>query len=366
MAMAAAIVKPDRRLRNRLWSWLFTVAICIVNLHQRTQSPTLESPLVEHNQTDGGGHVNDPLFTSEKVESGWDDRAIQLYNRTLDELPQLGARNLTYWKFRHRGTFRVSNNQCGNHNFWEVASRGGWETDTFRIFEQYVNENETIVVDFGTWIGPTLIHHGSFSKRSIGIEADPVAYAVAEYNVELNKAHRSWGDRVTVDSGCVASPEDKGVLEMKAAKFPGASMSGIGEKVAKNVAAVWTVYCYTLPELFEEYWHIERPYHDVMIKIDVESYECKLIPSFYDWLKDEEHLPKMFMSFHPDIQYCTNEEYEGVLKFLRLYDHVLFDNKVEFGALRTATGEEFRKLIDSRKTVVIYQNHHAEKFPNRE
>jgi FkbM family methyltransferase len=226
-----------------------------------------------------------------------------------------------------------------------------------------VNENETTVVDFGTWIGPTMIHHGSFSKRSIGVEADPVAFAIAEYNVQLNREHKSWGDRVRIDSGCVARPEDKGFMEMTAGRRPGMSMSGIGEKVKDSSSFKWFVECYTLPELFDHYWHIEKPYRDVMIKIDIESYECKLIPSFYDWLKDEEYLPKMFISFHPQIQHCTLDEYEGVLKVLRLYDHVLFHNKMEFENLHNnATGEEFQNLIGMMNSVVIYQDHHVENF----
>lgn len=82
-----------------------------------------------------------------------------------------------------------------------------------------MNENETTVVDFGSWIGPTMIHHESFSKRYIGSKSDPVAYAVAEYNIQLNRELKSWGDRVSVDSGCVARPEDGGVMEMTAGKI---------------------------------------------------------------------------------------------------------------------------------------------------
>lgn len=125
----------------------------------------------------------------------------------------------------------------------------------------------------------------------------------------------------------------------------------------------WFVECYTLPELIKDYWRIDKPYRDVMIKINVESYayECKLIPSFYDWLKDEK-LPKMFVSFHPQIQHCTLDEYEAVLRCLRLYDHVLFHNKVEFDNLQSATADEFQNLIGATNSVVIYQDHHAEKF----
>jgi len=182
----------------------------------------------------------------------------------------------------------------------------------------------------------TLLYHGQFSRQSFGIEADPVAYgestyssffrrimlnilthrayafkinmATVEGNVELNKLrHYPWADRVSVDSGCVARPEDVGQLTMKAGSKPGHSVSGLGDHVAfeKEDAVTWQVQCYTLPDLFENYWGIQKPYEDVFIKIDIESYECKLVPSLYEWLKDETHLPKMYISFHPQIEGCT-------------------------------------------------------------
>ena len=120
----------------------------------------------------------------------------------------------------------------------------------------------------------------------------------------------------------------------------------------------WNVLCYTLQDLFDNYWHIEKPYKDVMVKIDIESYECKLIPSFYDWLKDEEYLPKMFISFHPQIIHCNDDEYDGVLKFLRLYDHVLFHDREEFHNLQSSTVEEFKEKIGAKNSLVIYQKHH--------
>ena len=309
-------------------------------------------------------HHSRPTSTYRKIESGWDDRGVALYNSTTATLPSLGYRNITFWHFQHRGQFFVSNNECNNRNFWEVASRGGWEYDTFAIFEKYVTPNETIVVDFGTWIGPTLLHHGSFSRRSFGIEADPVAFAVGSYNVELNR-NKSWGGHVTIDSACVSRPEDVGTMEMKAGGDAGQSMSGIGDHVAKERrdAKKWFVNCYTLPDIFDNYWGIEKPYKDVFIKIDVESYECKLVPSFYDWLKWETYLPKMFITFHPQIQKCTDEETEGVLRFLRLYDHVKAGDKEEFLVHNATSVEDFHSKVNWQNGIILYQDHHAKRFP---
>jgi hypothetical protein len=191
------------------------------------------------------------------------------------------------------------------------------------------------------------------------MEADPVAFATVQYNVELNKKiYPEWGDKITVDSGCISSPADVGNITMKAGGAGGAagsSMSGIGNKVFRDrgeKAMSWKVQCRTLQDIFDNYWGIHKPYKDVFIKIDIESYECKLVPSFYEWLKDEEYLPKMFISFHPQIESCTKEDFEGVLQFLKLYDHVKVANTHEL-PIQTATINDLKF-----REVVVYQDSH--------
>jgi len=300
-----------------------------------------------------------------KVKSGWDASGMKLYNDMVLKLSTTGSRNTTMYPPGKTKPFHVSDEVCKNKNFWGRAENGGWERGTLNIFNKYINI-ETTVVDFGTWIGPTILYHGQFSLRSFGIEADPVAFAVAEKNVELNKnSNPTWGKRVSVDSGCVVRPEDAGKLTMKSGKMPGGSMSGIGKNVYgdKGEKAIkWEVQCYTLPDLFENYWGIQKPYKDVFIKIDIETYECKLIPSFYNWLKDEQFLPKMFISFHPKIDECTDIEYEGVLKFLSLYDHVRVKTDSEVFPSKGATLSNIKSLQKATLDFIVYQNHHVQKF----
>ena len=295
-----------------------------------------------------------------KLESGWDDTGRKLYSESVATLSGIGFKNVTI--LNKHGPIFVSNQECNNRDFWGRASSGGWEPRTFRIFDKYVT-GETTVIDFGTWIGPTLLYHGQFSKHSFGIEADPVAYAVAEYNVDLNrKLNPEWGKHVSIDSACVSRPEDAGFLTMKAGGRPGASMSGINGKVAQDRgenSVSWQVKCYTLPDIFD-FWGLEKPYKDVFIKIDIESYECKLIPSFYDWLKDEIFLPKMFINYHPSIRNCSDEEWKGLMKFLKLYDHVRIGTDSKDLALKKETTfGDFMKMAGKRD-FIVYQNQHAE------
>ena len=311
-----------------------------------------------HSASKSSSSLSLPIPT--KLESGWDDTGRKLYSDSVTTLSGMGFKNVTI--LDKHGPIFVSNYVATFWNFWGKAASGRWEPKTFGIFDKYVT-GETTVVDFGTWIGPTLLYHGQFSKHSFGIEADPVAYSVVEYNVDLNtKLNPEWGKRVSVDSACVSRPEDAGFLTMKAGGSPGASMSGINGKVAQDTgekSVTWQVKCYTLPDIFD-IWGLEKPYKDVFIKIDIESYECKLIPSFYDWLKDEIFLPKMFINYHPTIQNCSDEEWKGLMKFLKLYDHVRIGTDSKDLALeKETTFEDFMKMMGKRD-FVVYQNQHAE------
>ena len=62
--------------------------------------------------------------SGEKVQSGWDERGLKLYKGRSDALPGIGFKNITFWHFQHRGQFFVSNDECANRNFWDIATRG--------------------------------------------------------------------------------------------------------------------------------------------------------------------------------------------------------------------------------------------------
>ena len=334
----------------------FVFAILVLSPIYITEKSLAKLPVVDTGAYAGTNHF--PNHLPKKLLSGWDANGLKLYNESVLNVSNKGNLEVKF-SSRPENNVSVSEDNGGFKNFWtKRIANGKWEPSTFKIFDKYVNPGETTVVDFGTWIGPTLLYHGQFSRRSFGIEADPTAFAVVQYNVELNrKLNPSWGNHVSVDSGCVSAPKDTGKLTMKAGGGPGQSMSGIGEKVSGETEnpVTWEVQCYTLYDIFANYWNIQKPYKDVLIKIDVESYECKLVPSFYDWLKDEHFLPKMFLSFHHQIEECSDDEFEGVLKVLKLYDHVLAsDGQIELPIQSIDVAQ--LKLALRKGTVVVYKD----------
>jgi hypothetical protein len=56
----------------------------------------------------------------------------------------------------------------------------------------------------------------------------------------------------------------------------------MGQNIACGpVRVVWNVYTYTLPSFLKR-WSIKES--DAFIKVDTESFECKLLGSWIEWL----------------------------------------------------------------------------------
>ena len=242
--------------------------------------------------------------------AGWDRRGISIYesawkqslrcNRTTVALPLMANVTLTV---------------CYD-KFWPVLQSGWWEPETFAIFARYI-DSRTTVIDFGTWIGPTLLYHALFSRKSYGIEGDPSAYAVLKANILLNAPNHEGIRRIELLPAVVAT--NHSVLEMSSFEA-GNSCAGLG-KIACGVATThWSVGSFRLVDIFH-HWHVQAD-SNVFLKIDVESYECTLLPSLYDWFS---HLasgnrPTVFVAMHArTIEYCTDQQYAQIATLFRLY-----------------------------------------------
>jgi len=263
------------------------------------------------------GNNSDPL------ENGWDASAHKLYQTQLSQIKSLPTMQVSF-PVRNQGQQKNVFNgfTVSELGWWDRINEGTWESETLDVFDQYVSP-DTTVVDFGAWIGPTIFYTAQIAKRVIAIEADPHAFASLERNLALN-AGQAWSSKVTLESVCVSTPNDTGVMTMKSADA-GNSCSSLGENVewaCGGVKEEWQVRCYTLPYLFAQRGITIDPRSPVFIKVDIESYECALIPSFYDWLVGEKFLPTIFVSFHPQITLCDEEQLRGVMKVLKLYEHV--------------------------------------------
>lgn len=196
--------------------------------------------------------------------------------------------------------------------FWTNIAQ--WEPHTFDIFARYIDA-ETTVIDFGAWIGPTLLFHALLSKKSYGIEGDPVAFAQLKANVQLNVPLFDGMRRVELLPACIAT--NHSMLQMNSANA-GNSCSGLGTVACGAVTVRWSVQCFRLSELFV-HWHL-RLTDNVFVKIDVESYECELIPSFVAWLSSAERKPTLYIAFHgSNVAACSVAQYTAIDELVHLY-----------------------------------------------
>jgi hypothetical protein len=75
------------------------------------------------------------------------------------------------------------------HNFWTRLQEGMWEDTTFTAFRGCLAPAAaaTTVLDFGSWIGPTVLYAAALGAGQVlSFEPDPAAFAELSVNVGLN------------------------------------------------------------------------------------------------------------------------------------------------------------------------------------
>jgi len=96
-------------------------------------------------------------FFQKYLYSGWDENANTFYQNTKEALHFKEAIEVNYKRVSdtYHGP-KLDSVNVADDNFWTYGFHQGmnWERDTFGIFDKYITQ-DTIVVDFGSWIGPT-------------------------------------------------------------------------------------------------------------------------------------------------------------------------------------------------------------------
>ncbi len=118
-----------------------------------------------------------------------------------------------------------------------------WEPKTFQNFF-YLIDKETILVDFGTWIGPTILFGGQIAASTYGIEGDPAAYAEARINLNLN-SQSPWVNKIHLQPACISAINESlngtGNIMTMHSSIPGNSCSGLGNVKCGKVKKEWKV-----------------------------------------------------------------------------------------------------------------------------
>ena len=61
-----------------------------------------------------------------------------------------------------------------------------WEPDTFHILEHYKTNKNSVYIDIGAWIGPTVLYSANIYNKVIAIEPDKIAIERLEQNMSCN------------------------------------------------------------------------------------------------------------------------------------------------------------------------------------
>jgi FkbM family methyltransferase len=283
------------------------------------------------------------------LEPGWEDivqrdhihtqsRLINTppINITIPPLPQFEVYYDAFWKQHFYGKDKTA----------ELS----WEPYTFTVLHKYITM-DTIMVDLGAWYGPTTLFGGQLAKRVFSLEPDPVAYTTLDMNVQLNQAANAddttdgFPSNIHVHPIAVVAPRDAGYVTLETGQ-KGNSESMITTTTTKE--ETFEAAGYTLPFLFN-LWGIHFEEQPVFIKIDIEAYECSLIPSFYEWLSAESSIQAltMFVSFHPQLRLCTMNQMKGVLKTLTLFTTIECNQQTLPKITEETTFSEFESMLDT-------------------
>jgi FkbM family methyltransferase len=188
--------------------------------------------------------------------------------------------------------------------FWKKAASGRWEATTFSVYEACVDA-DTLCLDIGAWIGPTVLFAAGRAKSVIAFEPDPVAWKTLRENVALNP---SLAAKIVLHPKAIWS--EAGKRRMKSQGQPGDSMSSLLESDAKTTET-WDVDCISAAELEGFLAGHEK----VFVKIDIEGGEYELIPHLGRILSHPNI--DVLVSFHPRFAIASRWRYPASRRMSR-------------------------------------------------
>ncbi|KAJ3149603.1 hypothetical protein HDU89_003656 [Geranomyces variabilis] len=241
------------------------------------------------------------------LRGGWGPRGLKIYD---DTYTAIRANSISEVVFPVGGLKAKVAPVLVVSNWWTTVASGQWEINTFLVYRKYIDA-ETVLVDFGTWVGPTVLFGAQLATKVIGIEGDPAAFAAVEYNIKAN-AGQEWSKRISLYANCVSDSES--VVEMSSPQ-PGNSGSQIG---GNSTDVGWTSQCYPLETILDAAGGI-GPFTKLFIKIDVEGHECIIFPALEKFIQKMNVKPTFYLSLHSALNKCTQAQYEKIKEILATY-----------------------------------------------
>ena len=207
---------------------------------------------------------------------------------------------------------------AGTPGFWQDASDGKWEPMTFKVLSAILASRPGAVIDFGSWIGPTVIAAANLpsSTRVFGMDVDPVAFTQLALNVAAN-AHVAAKTHVYF-VGISDTFSKRSIMTNVCDEGIGDSCTTmIAPKNRDNLFQI-IVQTLPLPQFLEA---VGVPLEEVVfIKIDAEGAEMLILPPLVDFMSRWPGIkPAVWLSLH---EFAVSVPWvHRVSPFMRLYQY---------------------------------------------
>lgn len=204
--------------------------------------------------------------------------------------------------------FKLNHEHLG---FWRAAAKGNWEPETFIILSKFLNP-DSLYLDIGAWIGPTVLYAAKRCKKVICFEPDPIAFRHLIANLNNNNIHN-------------VSPFNLALSDQMSIQ----KMASFGGQLGDSMTSLLKSSPDTSPgfDAFVLDWQTALKLFRLdevdMVKIDIEGGEFSLIPEMEDYFK--KHKPIVWLSLHAPFleEHERKEKLEKIVEVLSCYNTCL-------------------------------------------
>jgi FkbM family methyltransferase len=284
--------------------------------------------------------------------------STRLKEFVLDNAESFSERPLKKVSFRDRFFYVEVTDKLW---FWEELESGKWESDTFDVFDRFLDK-KTVFLDVGGWIGSTFLYASQLVKQSIVFEPDEVAFKELTANLSQNES-APWHAHTQTIQAAIA-PES-GSVSIGFRHESGDSMSSVLLGDSEGSTEVKSV---NLSDFISERSLSEEK---LFVKMDVEGFEYEILPALSDTIQSLKNA-SFLISLHPQflleklhteipsgklktslIRKAFLEKHQALLKAFKGYD-CSFINGKPFKARKELTkalitGQFSRDLVFSRQ-----------------
>jgi len=177
-----------------------------------------------------------------------------------------------------------------NMNFWR-NTYGGWETETFKIFDRFLKKDK-IFIDIGGWIGTTCMYGGRKSKHVYVVEADRDSFKDLTNNCKNNNIN------ITCIQKAIFNQSGKELLFGNNKFLQNSKLNDSTSQLYTDPSAApqgsYSVTTITVPDILTDY-SID-PSTVSLIKVDIEGGEESILQDLYTL--HSRFLIPLYVSFH--------------------------------------------------------------------